>query len=440
VRIDLNGLDFKGTDKGNYSIVLKGKDSECPGKLLLIDKMNKTVESFFSEASEEKIDKKTNEMLENRSYVSKTEETEVSLIQVCDKGGPVVKMIESCECNKFIAEYKMITKQIKQQHLNLFYEITSFNDYFEMAKSYFNSDKEKVEKDLVGNKTYKAVLYVSNKFPLKYNQFLPLLHILGYVSPHIAKISEFLSQNQLFNIGFPLKATIPVFFTVDAHITLKKFEIKTPETTFMNIDKDYISSLITYNHPEHTEILYKPINILPLESSESVEGTPIERITWSSQESEGNEFLIQAEKQFQNLLEQPKTPEDTLYLNSDNIEESKEEAIGELKELGLSTNVMKNFAYHCSLDMKTIDYINRIKGPLLIKRQSISKRTYKSAENVNGTFSSSLNRIRSSKKLEGSSSTKLEIKRKEILHKFKNFLSTSSLQKKFSDVDIRLGY
>jgi len=48
-------LNIRGSIKGNHSIILKGKDTNKVGELLIVNHDEKTVEKFFADITEESI-------------------------------------------------------------------------------------------------------------------------------------------------------------------------------------------------------------------------------------------------------------------------------------------------------------------------------------------------------------------------------------------------
>ena len=72
----------------------------------------------------------------------------------------------------------------------------------------------------VKNKKYKGVLWISKQYPLKLDQFLPLLRILSYSSIHIKSLTHLLETAPMPSTSFPLKATIPLFLGLKAQFTL----------------------------------------------------------------------------------------------------------------------------------------------------------------------------------------------------------------------------
>ena len=350
-------LGWRGTKgtKGNYSVLFKGRGVPRSGELLLVDHNAKTVENIFEDLSEEKIEAGVDEMLKDQEYVKQVRAQEISLTQVKSNGKPVVKKIENYLCTKYSARYKMIIGRCKKADIDPFQikgNYTSFESYFsEFSKEISNNQDgigsscfaNEVESRISARKTatnsdassseenYEATVLVCNGYPLQYNQFTPLLHILGYASQHIAKFVEFLSENRFETIGFPLKVSVPLFCTVAAHLTLKNLAFVTPSLDYMNVDLKLLpldkQELASGLNPEvklytpiignnqgtwkcwvrHSDFVEKEEIISPLNSND--------RFQWSSSESgEDDESVLKAKQQFETLIDR----ED--YKNDDSIE------------------------------------------------------------------------------------------------------------------------
>jgi Protein of unknown function (DUF3424). len=70
-----------------------------------------------------------------------------------------------------------------------------------------------------------ATVYLCENFPLNLDLLLPILDILSNVSPQINRLRDFLNRKNTMNRGsFPLKAYIPIFFSLNAIISLKNFK------------------------------------------------------------------------------------------------------------------------------------------------------------------------------------------------------------------------
>ena len=60
-------------------------------------------------------------------------------------------------------------------------------------------------------------------FPLNFDDFIPLLHIVSFASKKIGKFKDFLSNKKLPDKSFPLKAVIPLFMSVNASIKIQNY-------------------------------------------------------------------------------------------------------------------------------------------------------------------------------------------------------------------------
>lgn len=83
------------------------------------------------------------------------------------------------------------------------------------------------QKKLLKNytKNIVATIYMCDNFPLNMDHFLPILDILSNVSPHIGRLKGFLERTLSINKqSFPLKAYIPIFFSLNAILSMKDFK------------------------------------------------------------------------------------------------------------------------------------------------------------------------------------------------------------------------
>ena len=85
------------------------------------------------------------------------------------------------------------------------------------------------QKKLLKNytKNIVATIYMCEKFPIDLDHLFPVLDILANVSPHINRLKGFLERTISFNkSNFPIKACIPIFFSVNAVISIRGFNFK----------------------------------------------------------------------------------------------------------------------------------------------------------------------------------------------------------------------
>ena len=69
-------------------------------------------------------------------------------------------------------------------------------------------------------KSINASVWLSKEHPLSIDSFLPLLQVLSFSSKQIAKFKDYIKKYQLPQGSFPLKAKIPIFFTMKAAFSL----------------------------------------------------------------------------------------------------------------------------------------------------------------------------------------------------------------------------
>lgn len=61
-------------------------------------------------------------------------------------------------------------------------------------------------------------------FPLDFEDFLPIMQIVSFASKKISKIKDFLADKKLPDYSFPVKASIPLFMSVNAQISIVNYK------------------------------------------------------------------------------------------------------------------------------------------------------------------------------------------------------------------------
>lgn len=92
-------------------------------------------------------------------------------------------------------------------------------------------------------KTINASIWLcKSQHPLSIESFLPLLQVLSFSSKQIAKLKDYLMKYELPKNSFPLKAKIPIFFTMNAAFSLRNLcldPMQIPDNLF-TIDEEYL--------------------------------------------------------------------------------------------------------------------------------------------------------------------------------------------------------
>ena len=77
------------------------------------------------------------------------------------------------------------------------------------------------KKSITGN------LWITENFPLSIDHLLPILDLLASANPKVLRIREFFEKKNLIQKNcFPLKAVIPIFFSVNLIISFRNFKFK----------------------------------------------------------------------------------------------------------------------------------------------------------------------------------------------------------------------
>ena len=155
--------------------------------------------------------------------------------------------------------------------------IRTFEDYFEYClkdshKSFVLTSK--IEKNSI--KKIKASIWGAKNFPMNILDLMPLLELLASVSQKARRFNEFLSSAEgLQQIGFPVRAKIPLFLTVTAlvvfkdlkigNIDSKEFEIENieAEILFRNYECQRSLSIIVEDCDEECEAIGPKVKLNP---------------------------------------------------------------------------------------------------------------------------------------------------------------------------------
>jgi len=69
-------------------------------------------------------------------------------------------------------------------------------------------------------------MWTVKDFPINISILKPLFHILGFASKNISKVNEFLfnKEGSTPMDQFPIEASLPLFFSIKAHILFHDFK------------------------------------------------------------------------------------------------------------------------------------------------------------------------------------------------------------------------
>eukprot|EP00826_Nyctotherus_ovalis_P052812 TRINITY_DN6768_c0_g1_i6.p1 TRINITY_DN6768_c0_g1~~TRINITY_DN6768_c0_g1_i6.p1 ORF type:complete len:564 (+),score=109.02 TRINITY_DN6768_c0_g1_i6:1526-3217(+) len=361
VRVDLTLLGLMGRKgiRGNMSIVFKGRG----GPLLLVNHDTKTSETVFSDLSDKNIEAIVTELLSEKKNVLKSQQ--MSLHHLLYNNKPITKMIEGFACSKFEAKHKLTYMKNRP---------TSFKQY-DSFESYFHDLTLHPDSDCDGSRTteteYKAIAWLSNRYPLKYSQFAPLIHIMSYASEHFANLVGLLPECHLEREGFPLKLSIPLYYTLSVNIALKNL-LYTPiiDGEFMSIDERCGTPSEQTN--ETKVKLYSPISHGILRSCQSFVQVDNEhypsfvddndRLRWTSYESdEGKDSVYWTQEKFENLLKDDSSSEAKAVVqivrNNRGDDSYDLDAIEDETEQTSSNTVNEKIKTHSILKIKTLNAI-----------------------------------------------------------------------------------
>eukprot|EP00826_Nyctotherus_ovalis_P061931 TRINITY_DN8873_c0_g1_i4.p1 TRINITY_DN8873_c0_g1~~TRINITY_DN8873_c0_g1_i4.p1 ORF type:complete len:321 (+),score=64.56 TRINITY_DN8873_c0_g1_i4:127-963(+) len=173
-------------------------------------------------------------------------------------------------------------------------------------------------------------IYVPERYPLDYNQLLLLFSLLSYVSPDIARVFEFISHSRFKTIGFPLKMTIALYMDVVLSVSLKELKLQPPKV-------DLMIGRQSCKCPGNLRDLSSPMYIALNASS-----------TDTCQKDDGTTASNQKRRKSETQLEEMKAS-------------SVEDSADDITEAAEGKNELKDFASHCSLEVKTMSKVREEK-------------------------------------------------------------------------------
>ena len=93
----------------------------------------------------------------------------------------------------------------------------------------------------ITKKTLSANIWICKNHPLSLDSFFPLLHVLSFSSKQIAKFKDYLDKYNLPKGYFPLKAKLPLFFSMKAAFSLQNlsFDISDFSPNLFTVDEEY---------------------------------------------------------------------------------------------------------------------------------------------------------------------------------------------------------
>ena len=98
------------------------------------------------------------------------------------------------------------------------------------SKKSFDRGKIKEKRDMYLNcktKSINAEVWFCDELLLKINHLVPILEVLGFFSTNVAQFKDFITRESFSYINsFPIKATIPLFYTVNTNIIFQDFSFK----------------------------------------------------------------------------------------------------------------------------------------------------------------------------------------------------------------------
>ncbi len=123
--------------------------------------------------------------------------------------------------------YSLLQNQEECQEIKKILELTSSalkpKESKTQAVSLLHEYHKKFLKEF--KKNIHATIWLTENFQLQIHHLLPILEILSSISNNIAQFKDFLVNNFLKEAKyFPIKAIIPLFYTLNAVVTFQNFK------------------------------------------------------------------------------------------------------------------------------------------------------------------------------------------------------------------------
>jgi hypothetical protein len=297
------------------SIFVEGKDAAKPGELLWVDHENKVRESYFKEFTKQEIERRVEEIMQNRKYAGQMLGDELEFTKVSE--------------HEYTSNYSIKIKKFKKGALISDKDPEPFETYFKEALERTELSQPSVKQtgtpedilmwhllkeisiDRMKMKEQKIKMNVTDKYPLNYSQLLLLFQFLSFMSPDISKALEFVSHPNFKIVGFPLELTINIYLDVVAHMSLKNLVLESPKDELMTLS-------------------YSP-----------------------NEKNEQEDMKITEQKKNE-------TPTDNAKTNF--VDMTEEDCMDNMTEAAEGKNCLKDFATHCDLNTKTLSNIRRTRS------------------------------------------------------------------------------
>ncbi|CAG9323855.1 unnamed protein product [Blepharisma stoltei] len=242
VRIDLTLIGWEGlkSKRGCLSIIYDSDE----GKVIIVDHNNKTCKELEIDPSNEQVERVVEKLFKKKKISGEFEIFGVNVKPEKNwKGDPVTENVKNWNCVKYKLTCKAAADMEKRQIVldkNL-QSLKTFEEYLLYSQS--SSRSENFNTVLLSPKSSKhiskditATLMACESYPLSLKSFVPLLDLLTTVSKKANKLKPFLSHSMLSEIGFPVKAIIPIYASVKVIVTFESVLIAPPEDSLFEVD------------------------------------------------------------------------------------------------------------------------------------------------------------------------------------------------------------
>eukprot|EP00826_Nyctotherus_ovalis_P050830 TRINITY_DN6283_c0_g1_i9.p1 TRINITY_DN6283_c0_g1~~TRINITY_DN6283_c0_g1_i9.p1 ORF type:complete len:446 (+),score=95.67 TRINITY_DN6283_c0_g1_i9:1241-2578(+) len=443
-------MDAKNEDSPCQSIFFNGRDSEKPGELLWVDHEKKVCEHYFNHLSKAAVKARAEEILQNKKYAGQVLDAELEFT----KSSEMPDTVEGFACSKYTANYSIKVKKFRKNALISEKDLNPFQSYFKetLASTELSQPSAKqtgtlddifmwsilkeISINAVKMREQTMEVLVAERYPLSYAQLALLFQFLSYASPDIAKVLEYVLLPRFKSVGFPLKLRIAIYLDVTVNVSLHSLKLESPSSELMAIHYSFnkLSCLEKLNSGKY------------IESNRGLETLQRELM----EEKKGGQATFTEQIRFKS---EPQIKESRVNL----AEES--ECLEDMTEAVDSRNELKNFADHCSLNVKTMSVVRRARnGPIKLKiRHEEKKSKGLSKPAISAVFSQDIKKIGEGAKKDfkrtmtlskheisahgtGHSISRINLKKRDLLRLFRFSLrgKLAALPNKSRDVDVSL--
>eukprot|EP01097_Dermamoeba_algensis_P008260 TRINITY_DN543_c0_g1_i1.p1 TRINITY_DN543_c0_g1~~TRINITY_DN543_c0_g1_i1.p1 ORF type:complete len:402 (-),score=71.72 TRINITY_DN543_c0_g1_i1:128-1333(-) len=258
LKVDTTLAGFKTMKwkRGNISYCFLGSQSDSPGDLLVINHDKKNVKfavEYLTNLTTDQIRKDVNYLM-NRQHIQRNnpifEDINIAkssswfATKKTEKIGSFTTLVYEMDNFQFLTQKRTFSSNkdtpLKEKEKPVWTLDTYFKNDPELNQHtkkpnglLYPSEKQSDKK-----KSFTMTVWLTDEFPRKLDDFLPLFEVLSPTGKHFAKLSKFLKM-KLPNDKFPVQLEIPVFPTITATVTFKEYIEGEVDPRYFHIPSTY---------------------------------------------------------------------------------------------------------------------------------------------------------------------------------------------------------